>query len=129
VIFYHATHSSNVGRVLKEGLKPNPRGFIYVGKSPESALAQAYDDPPAPFRNAKKSDLVVLELRGLSRKNLHSQTEKEQWEDDEDLALVRAVPPEKIRVFSGMGYGEQVDLSGPVIKKLWVNVGNKPKER
>jgi hypothetical protein len=126
VIYYYTTGVEKAKKVLREGLQASPKYPVYVTSSPESILSEIHSTE---WAGTKKSNLVTLELRGLSRKSSKGKSVKENWTEGDDILLIKAVPPEKIRVFSGMGYSEQIDLSGPVIKKLWVDVGNKPKER
>jgi RNA:NAD 2'-phosphotransferase (TPT1/KptA family) len=129
VIYYYTTDSKKAQEILKEGLQANSKYPVYVSRSPESASSEVHRPPSVPWVGSRRKDLVVLELRGLTRKSPGRKSEKKKWIEEEDMALTKSVPASKIRLFSGEGYGEPIDLSGPVIKKLWVDVGNKPKER
>lgn len=106
---YHATHKNLLPKILKEGLNPNKRGVIYVSRTAGGALFQAKDDPPIEAWKSQgitfegfspqKSDMAVLELSGLTKKDLVL-SDPEQWESDEDVAIRKVISPDKIRVMN-----------------------------
>ena len=117
--FYHATNSENAKRIIRDGLKVKN---AQIARSPETAISQA-------MGSSRKSDLVVLELRGLSNQSLKAKTEKQRWIEGEVGRLTKPVPADKIRIYSGLGYSGVIDLSGPTTRRTWIDVGNKPKEK
>ena len=117
--FYYATNSDNAKKIIRDGLRVKN---AQISRSPETAIFQA-------LGSSKKSDLVVLELRGLSNQSLKSKTEKQRWIEGEVGTLIKPVPADKIRIYSGLGYSEVIDLSGPTTRRTWIDVGNKPKEK
>lgn len=107
---YHATHKDLVPKILREGLKSNRNGFVYVARTMKSALEQCTDDPPMEIwkghgitypnlrlcNRVPKEDIVILEISGLTKGDLDP--DLEQWNMDEDLATRKSIPAKDIRV-------------------------------
>lgn len=109
--FYHATHKLLVPMVLREGLKPNKMGIVYVAKSPQEALFTVGDGPPldtwrkngihyGETESIPREDLVLLEIKGLKKGDISFEDDY-QWEEDIDLAARKYIPPSQIRVVGG----------------------------
>lgn len=103
--FYHATHRHLVPRILREGLQPGPAGLVYLARSPQNALTQAWDAPPVRFweenglivenKLVPKKDLVILEISGLTKADIVKH--QDQWSHDEDLATSKSIKPKNLR--------------------------------